>query len=123
MLAEYRQFWSWYNAHMERIRSKRPQRHFLKEWRDSKDLTQAQVAERLGTGKDTVSRYENNQRQLTMDVAYAFAQAFDPDLDALAMFRHPDEPSVDEKLRTATPEQRRAALTVVDTIMGTGTNG
>lgn len=108
---------------MDRIGPKDPPRHFLKEWRENKGLTQSQLADRLETGKDTVSRYENYQRKMTLEMAAAFAYALDRDLDSLAIFRHPDEPSADEKLRNATPEQRRAALTVIDTIMGTGTNG
>ncbi|MEO0385071.1 MAG: helix-turn-helix transcriptional regulator [Pseudomonadota bacterium] len=110
---------------MDRIGPKNPPQHFLKEWRKHLGLTQEKVAERLDTTKGQISLYERNKRKMTLEMAAAFAFAMNPDLDSLAIFRHPDEPSADEKLRNATPEQRRAALTVIDSIMsmGTGTDG
>jgi transcriptional regulator with XRE-family HTH domain len=106
---------------MDRIGPKKPPRHFLKEWRLHLGLTQEQLAERLDTSKGQISLYERSKIKMSLERAAEFAYALDPDLDALAIFRRPDEPSADEKLRNATPEQRRAALTVIDTIMGAGT--
>lgn len=108
---------------MEHIGPKNPPRHFLKEWRKHLGLTQEQLAERLETSKGQISLYERSKIKMSLERAAAFAFVMDPDLDALAIFRHPEQPSADEKLRNATPEQRRAALTVIDTIMGTGTDG
>lgn len=107
---------------MYRIGPKQPPRHFLREWRNHYDLTQEQLADRLDTSKGQISLYEHNKRKMTLEMAAAFAYALDSDLDGLAIFRHPEEPSADEKLRDATPEQRRAALTVIDTIMNSGTS-
>jgi DNA-binding XRE family transcriptional regulator len=100
---------------MERIRQFSPPRHYLKEWREKLNLTQQQLADRLETGKDQVSRYENNNRKMTLEMAGAFAEAMG--LDNLALFRHPDAPSVDELLRNASPEQRRQAFAVIEAIL------
>lgn len=114
---------SWYNTNMDRIGPKEPPRHFLKEWREHAGLTQAQLAERMETGKDTISRYESYKRKMTLEMAAAFAYAINSDLNNLAIFRHPEQPSADDLLRNATPEQRRAAITVIETLMGSGTTG
>lgn len=103
---------------MERIGAKKPERHFLREWREYKGLTQQQLANRLDTGKDQVSRFENYKRRMTLDAASAFASALG--IDTLAIFRDPAQPSADELLRNATPEQRRQAFAILETLLKTG---
>ena len=103
---------------MDRIGPKEPTRHFLREWREVKGLTQQQVADRLDTGKDQVSRFENYKRKMTLDAAAAFADALG--IDTLAIFRDPAVPSADELLRKATPEQRRQAFAILETLLKTG---
>jgi len=98
-----------------RIGSSRPYRHFLKEWRNSKGLTQQDLADRLDTTKGQISRWENNSRVLTMDVQVALADALG--IDPAALFRDPATPSADELLRNATPEQRRQAFTVIEALL------
>jgi transcriptional regulator with XRE-family HTH domain len=102
---------------MERIGARRPTRHYLREWREKKQLTQQQVADRIGTGKDQVSRFENYKRAMTLDAAAAFASALD--IDTLAIFRDPETPSVDELLNKASPDQRRQAIAVIETLLKT----
>lgn len=104
---------------MDRLGAKNPVRHFLREWREAKGLTQQQLADRLDTGKDQVSRFENNKRAMTIDAAAAFGDALG--IGPLAIFRHPDTPSADELLRTASPEQRKQAIAIIETILKTGT--
>lgn len=100
---------------MDKIRQFSTPRHYLKEWRENLNLTQQQLADRLETGKDQVSRYENNKRKMTLEMASAFAEAMG--LDHLAIFRDPKAPSVDELLRRASPEQRRQAFAVIEAIL------
>jgi transcriptional regulator with XRE-family HTH domain len=100
---------------MDAIRQLTPPRHYLKEWREKLNLTQQQLADRLETGKDTVSRYENYQRKMTIEMAGEFGSALG--LDQLAILRHPDAPSADELLRRATPEQRRQAFAIIQALL------
>lgn len=100
-----------------RIGSSRPYRHYLKEWRLAKGLTQQDLADRLDIAKGQISRWENNQRALTMDVQVALADALD--IDPGLIFHDPAQPSADELLRNATPEQRRQAFTVIEALLRT----
>ena len=65
-----------------RIGPRDPIKHYLKEWRVYRALTQQQLADRLPngddgkpTGKDQISRWERNERGMTMDVQAALADA------------------------------------------------
>ncbi|MBS0257229.1 MAG: helix-turn-helix transcriptional regulator [Proteobacteria bacterium] len=94
-----------------RIGPSKPLRHFLKEWRVKKGLTQQQLADRLpigedgkATGKDQISRWERSERGMTMDVQAALAEALD--IEPGALFHDPDRPSIDDLLRNAPPEIR-----------------
>ena len=104
-----------------RIRSAKPVRHFLREWRHAKGKTQQQLADLLDTDKGQVSNWENDKRGMTMEVqtGLAFALGIEPQ----DLFRDPEQPSVDELLRSATPEQRRQVLHVVEAMLKTGTGG
>jgi transcriptional regulator with XRE-family HTH domain len=113
-----------------RIGPKKPFRHYLKEWRLMKGLTQQQLADRLPagedgrpTGKDQISRWERNERDMTMSVQAALAEALGFPDDPGRLFHDPDRPSVDDLLKNATPEQRRLVFSVVDTMLKTGTGG
>ena len=110
-----------------RIGPKNPIRHYLREWREYRGLTQQQLADRLpvgedgkATGKDQVSRWERAERGMTMDVQAALAEALD--IEPGALFRDPQQPSADEILRRATPEQRVLAFRVIDTLLRTGSD-
>lgn len=110
-----------------RIGPRAPLRHFLKEWRLYRGLTQQQLADRLpvgrdgqGTNKDQISRWERAERGMTMEVQAALSEALQ--ISPGQLFHDPEQPSVDELLSRATPEQRRQAFTVVEALLRTGTN-
>ena len=111
-----------YDANMiARIRSSKPIRHFLKEWRVKRGKTQQQLADLLDTDKGQVSNWESNKRGMTMEVqaALAFALGIEPQ----DLFRDPETPSADELLKFATPEKRREVFRVINVMLGTGTDG
>jgi transcriptional regulator with XRE-family HTH domain len=104
-----------------RIGPKQPLRHYLREWRELRGLTQPQLAERLDTSKDQISRWESNKRGMTAAVMQALAEALQ--IEPGDLFRDPAQPSADELLREATPEQRRLAFELVEAVLrptGTG---
>lgn len=109
-----------------RIGPRAPFRHYLKEWREYRGLTQQQLADRLpsgrdgrGPGKDQVSRWERSQRGMTMEVQAALAEALS--IAPGQLFHDPEEPSADDLLRGASPEQRRQAFAIIETLLKTGT--
>ncbi|ASJ58963.1 XRE family transcriptional regulator [Sinorhizobium meliloti] len=113
-----------------RIGPKKPFRHFLKEWRVAKGLTQQQLADRLPvgedgkpTGKDQISRWERNERDMTMSVQAALAEALGFGEDPGKLFHDPEQPSIDDLLRSAPPERRRDIFVVVEAMLRTGTDG
>lgn len=80
-----------------RITPTKPVRHFLKEWRTKKRMTQQQLADEVQTGKDQISRWERNERGMTMDVQVALAQALG--IEAPDLFRNPDDQHMDAVYR------------------------
>jgi transcriptional regulator with XRE-family HTH domain len=111
-----------------RIGPNKPFRHYLKEWRQKVGLTQQQLADRLPvgedgkpTGKDQISRWERGERDMTMSVQAALAEALGFPDNPGKIFQDPDRPSVDELLRNAAPERRIQIIAVVETMLKTGT--
>ena len=100
---------------MDRIGHNIPLRHYLKEWRTHKHLTQQQLADRLDTSKDQISRFENNQRKMTTIAASEFAEALG--IDPFDIFHHPDTPSADALLRDTSPRIREQAVTVLKALL------
>lgn len=90
-------------------------------------LTQQQLADRLPmgedgkpTGKDQISRWERGERDMTMSVQVALAEALGFPDDPGRLFQDPDRPSVDDLLRNTPPERRRQIIAVVETMLKTG---
>jgi transcriptional regulator with XRE-family HTH domain len=98
-----------------RIGPRRPFRHYLREWREHRGLTQQQLADRLDTGKDQISRWESGKRGMGAEVIAALSEALQ--LDPGDLVRDPKIPSADELLRNATPEQRSLAIDLVQRIV------
>jgi transcriptional regulator with XRE-family HTH domain len=99
----------------------KPANIYFKEWREWKGLTQQQLADLMETTKQTVSRVENGQRDWGKGYLEGFAWAIgcepsDP------ITRPPNQASADQLLRNASPEQRRAALAVIEAMLKTGTD-
>jgi len=80
-----------------RIGPRRAFRVYLAAWRESRGLTQAQLANRLGTNDMTVSRWERGIVQIKTDTQAAIAEALD--IEPGDLWHHPDQPSPSELLR------------------------
>lgn len=101
-----------------RIGPKRPRRLYLQSWRESRGLTQQQLADRVDTGKDQISRWESGKRGMSAGVIAALEEALQ--LEPGDLFRDPAMPSVDELLRDSTPEERQRVFSVVQAMLKTG---
>ena len=96
-------------------------RFYLYEWRIKRDLTQEQLAERMGTSKSKVSKLENGNQEMTGTwmAAAAFALSIEPG----DLLHDPDKPTADELLRSATPDQKRLALKLIRDVVEDTKNG
>lgn len=56
----------------------------LKELREENNLTQEQLADKLSTSKQVLSRYEKNQREPGINIVTKIADFFEVSIDYLA---------------------------------------
>lgn len=105
-------------SHMvSRIGPKRPFRHYLREWRAARGLSQQQLADRLETSKGQISRWESGGRSMSGDVIAALADALS--IEPGDLFRDPSAPSLDALLARAPAHVRDAATDLVRTLLKT----
>lgn len=104
----------------------RKARHFLREWRKYRGLTQEQLAERIDVTAGAISQLENgiiNYTQPTIE-ALAYALSCEPG-DILS--RDPRLDDAISELRTLLQavdrDDQKKALRVLREMLGTGTNG
>lgn len=100
-----------------RIGPKAPFRHYLREWRAARGLSQPQLADRLETSKGQISRWESGGRAMSGDVIAALADALG--IEPGDIFRDPAAPSIDALLSRAPPRVRDAAIELVKTLLKT----
>lgn len=100
---------------VKRIEAKTPLKLFIAEWRDRRGLSQDTLAERVGTTKASISRWETGKRDITGESLAAIAQALG--LEPQQLFRHPDEQSLDDLLIGVSSASRRKALAVVQALL------
>jgi transcriptional regulator with XRE-family HTH domain len=55
---------------------RRAPRHYVKQWREYRELTQEQLAERVGKSRGLISQIESGTTDLTEEMIYALAEAF-----------------------------------------------
>lgn len=97
------------------IGPKKPVRHFMSEWRDYRGLTQEQLADRLGVGKSSVSRWENDVRGIDMGVLAAICEALD--IQPTAIYRRPptaNSKSPEDMLAAAPESVRKEAAEFIE---------
>ena len=91
-------------------------RTFLKEWRESRQLTQEQAAERLNISRTLLSKIENAKSPYTQGFMQAAAEAYRCDVADLIM-RDPSSPlwSIYDTLRALPTEQQAQVEQIVKT--------
>ena len=100
---------------VKRIQPEKPVKLFLAEWRERRGLSQETLAERIGTTKASISRWENQERDLTTKAMASIAYALG--IEPLQLFRHPDEPNLDDMLAGAPPSLRKKAIAVLTALL------
>lgn len=98
-------------------------RHFIKEWRKHRGLTQEQFAERLGITQGQLSKLENGKR----DYDQAFLEHAADVLNCAPADLLIRDPSKEDAMwslwDTLAPTERVQAVKVIQAIKGTGTDG
>lgn len=110
-------------------RSKKPEarralRVYFKEWRQFRNLTQQQLADRLGTSKTRISMKERGEEGWDDRFLAALSDALGVYPPASLIMRNPLEIdavwSLQEHLQKAGPDARQRILSVVETLLKTG---
>ena len=103
-------------------RLKRPYRRtFIRNWRTHRNLTLAQLAQRIGTTHATLSRIERGLQPYNQPLLEALAEALQTDPASLLM-RNPDDPEgIWSVWENAKEGQRRQIVEIAKTLVKTGT--
>lgn len=93
------------------LRSAMPVRTYFKEWREWKGWTQQELADRMETTKQTVSRVENGERDWSKGYLEAFSHVIGCPRPEDPISRPPGAAiTLDDMLRDASPEIRAEVL-------------
>jgi len=104
-----------------RIGPKKPVRLYIAEWRKHRDdMSQEQLANRIGSTKSSVSRWETGERDITLGALGAIAEALRCDVEDL--YRDPARPSADALIRGMDDVTKRQAFRLLEALK-TGTDG
>jgi transcriptional regulator with XRE-family HTH domain len=104
---------------MKRIGSRKPRKVYLKEWRLKRHLTQEQLAQRLETNSENITRWETGSRNMNSAVLADLAYALD--IEVPDLFRDPERPTADDLLRELPPGLADNVLAIIDRMRRTGT--
>lgn len=98
-------------------------RHFIREWRKFRDLTQEQLAERIGINRPYLSKIESGKRRYDQPFLEAAAEALRCAPADLIM-RDPSDPDgIWDIWEALSPPQRNQVVEIAKTIKRTGTDG
>jgi transcriptional regulator with XRE-family HTH domain len=100
------------------------QRTFLKEWRESLNLTQEAAASRLNVSRTLLSKIESGKSPYTQRFMETAADAYGcavPDLIVRNPLVKDAVWSIEEQLKKAPPERLNQIIAVVETMLKTGT--
>ena len=91
-------------------------RHYLKEWRQKRGMTQEDLAEALKTSKGEVSRYERGERTLSLLIQFRLMRALN--ITPAQFFTPPDARSADALLAGLSPDERDRYLAALEALVG-----
>lgn len=92
----------------------------LKSLRNSKNLTQQELADDLGITQQQVARYENNLRQFKQDFLFQLADYFKVSINVFFPPLNNNDSEIDQilfsKVKELSEEDKKAVLSVVNAI-------
>jgi len=98
-------------------------RHFIKEWRKHRSLTQEQLAERIGIARSYLTKIERGTRRYDQPFLEAAADALRCEPADLIMRDPTAAESIWSIWEQLTPTERAQADAVIRALRGTGTTG
>lgn len=105
-----------------RIRGPQQRRRtFLREWRDFKNLTLDQAAERFDMSAAQLSRIETGKSPYTQDFLELASEAYITDVASLLMRNPMDPDAIWSIWETAKPGERQMIVDIARTVVKTGT--
>lgn len=103
------------------LKGAKPVQTYFKEWREWKGWTQQELADRMDTTKQTVSRIESGARDWSKGYLEGFAHVIGCPNPTDPITRPPESPlTIDDMLRDASPEKREQVLQYVQFILKAG---
>jgi transcriptional regulator with XRE-family HTH domain len=97
-----------------RIGPKKPTKVYIAEWRIYCNLSQEQLAGRIGSTKSSISRWETSDRNITLGALGAVAEALNCSVEDL--YRDPARPSADALMRDMDDATKRQALRLIEAL-------
>lgn len=94
-----------------RIGQRRKAHLYVKEWMDHRNLSDEQVANRLGMARETIWRWRKEQHRLNPEKLAALAGALD--MEPQEFYRPPSQPSLDAMVSGETVEIQQMAADIV----------
>jgi transcriptional regulator with XRE-family HTH domain len=93
-----------------------PARHYLREWREHREMSQEALGQLIGATGGTISRYEKGDRGLPLDLMFKLFEA----LDILPgqFFSPPQAPSLDAFALELSAKDRRMLVEAVEVMVG-----
>lgn len=98
-------------------------RHFIKEWRKFRELTQAQLAERVGVSDGNISHLENGNQNYTQPILEALADALQCEPADLLMRNPLQTGAIWTIWEGLDPPAKQQAIEILEVIKKTGSNG
>ncbi|HTM76766.1 MAG TPA: helix-turn-helix transcriptional regulator [Devosia sp.] len=95
------------------------QRHFIREWRAYRGLTQELLADRLGISKASLSRIETGRQPYTQDMLEALAEALMCDPADLIMRDPTTQDAMWSLWESASPAEKAQITSVVRALVST----
>ena len=95
-------------------------RHFAKEWRKYRKISQEKLAERIGTTQSEISKVERGDRRATLDALAAIAFGLGVEVEELILVNplKPDVPKlVYSRVRTVDEPMQQKVLDVVNEML------
>ena len=103
----------------------KPANIYFREWREWKNFTQQELADRMDTTAATVSRIETGERDWSKGYleAFSFVIGCPNVVDPISRPppAHGQKPSIDELIKNAPLETQKQILLVVEALLKTGT--
>jgi DNA-binding Xre family transcriptional regulator len=98
-------------------------RTYIAQWRDFRNLTQEQLADRLEMTQSHLSMLENGKRGYTQETLEAIAHALQTDVASLLMRNPMDDEAIWSIWDNAKPGERQMIVELAKTVTKTGTGG